>query len=194
MYLSLGDQPARRGGNCLLAGNSTSHRRWRYCCNIAQLREVFPACAACNDSMKKADSSDSLAILHRDCTHCTNWMLCSLDSHLLQYKMAASFPKGYLLGGVPANGAVPGVSPILLTYDLLKEIIKTTHDNICSQKWSPKEATTYLGANAISTKYAKKVVKYAKNCLKYQLAFDNRDKDKDDVYEEVELEKQKKDD
>ena len=44
MFLTLGDQPERRGGNSLMAGNSKSHPRWRYCCDISKIRPVFPAC------------------------------------------------------------------------------------------------------------------------------------------------------
>ena len=191
MFLSLGDQPERRGGNCLLAGNSKSHRRWRYCCDISQLRNVFPACQECVESMKAADSELSTTAMRRECNHCTNWMLCNLDSPLLRYDVAASFPKGYVLGGLQAPPDYQGrVSPILLDYEQLKDIIITTHNNICAQKWTPNESLTYLGANGISRKYAKKVVKNAKNCLKHRIAFENREKEEEE-YLEVDLQKQK---
>ena len=192
MFLSLGDQPNRRGGNCLLAGNSKSHRRWRYCCDISQLRNVFPACQQCVNSMRIADSNQSTTMMQRDCNQCTNWMLCNLDSRLLRYNVAASFPRGYILGGIKAPPNMDGtVSPILLNYEVLKEIVVTTHNNIYSQQWSPKEALTYLGANGISTKYAKKVVKNAKNCLQHRLAFENRDKEEEE-YQEIDHQKQKR--
>jgi hypothetical protein len=56
MYMSLGDQPERRGGNILQLGNSRNHARWRYGCDYSQLLDVIPACPKCYEEMLKCDS------------------------------------------------------------------------------------------------------------------------------------------
>jgi hypothetical protein len=44
LFMSLGDQPERRGGNILQLGNSRNHARWRYACDYSQLLDVIPSC------------------------------------------------------------------------------------------------------------------------------------------------------
>jgi hypothetical protein len=51
LFMSLGDQPERRGGNILQLGNSRSHACWRYACDYAQLLDVIPSCPKCFDEM-----------------------------------------------------------------------------------------------------------------------------------------------
>ena len=59
MFLSLGDQPERRGANGLLAGNSRAHPHWRYACDLTKLVKVLPSCEDCRGAMRLADCSDS---------------------------------------------------------------------------------------------------------------------------------------
>ena len=42
-------------------------------------------------------------------------------------------------------------------------------------EWTTSNAKSYLKSNAINKSYANMVVKHAYNCMKYRLAFDNRD-------------------
>jgi hypothetical protein len=108
IFLTIGDQPERRGGNCLLGGKSRSHRRWRYACNLSSLVSIVPACKDCYALMLDCDSkSRSIAVQwKRECSACYNWMSKGIDDPMLRYKPGEDFPKGYVLGGVPCIGGV----------------------------------------------------------------------------------------
>jgi hypothetical protein len=52
MFVSLGDQPKRRSGNKLMAGNSRAHTRWRKAVDHVKLCHVLPACKECMGAME----------------------------------------------------------------------------------------------------------------------------------------------
>jgi hypothetical protein len=178
MYLSLGDQPERRGANCLMGGGSRSHRRWRYACDQLKLLGVLPACECCLDAMKKADSDKAEnAWVPEDCPNCTNWMIGSLDCPLLSYKAADNFPKECLLGGETTTATNCMVNPIELTYKALKRVVKMAHEKMVSGEWSPSTATVYLKENCINEAYCKRIIERGRDSRKYRELFDGRDKD-----------------
>ena len=99
----------------------------------------------------------------------------------MQYPKPTNFPKGYILGGLEADSEL--LTPIVITYPILKNVIKVTHDELSSGNWTPMQATAYLTGNGICTKYASTVVKFAKNCKAYRIALDNRERKPEDFEE-----------
>jgi hypothetical protein len=129
LFLSLGDQPERRSGNKLMAGNSRSHGRWRIAADHSKLIGVLPACGRClwvmraADSQKTSNEGSNWMEECRECSSCTNWMLGGLDSPLLSYSPTQTFPKGQLLGGETTTfnqGLHKRVNPVEITYEGLK--------------------------------------------------------------------------
>jgi hypothetical protein len=59
LFMSLGDQPERRGGNVLRLGNSRNHARWRFLCDYSQLLDVIPSCPKCFEEMLHCDAASS---------------------------------------------------------------------------------------------------------------------------------------
>jgi hypothetical protein len=59
LFMSLGDQPERRGGNVLQLGNSRNHAQWRFLCDYSQLLDVIPSCPKCFEEMLHCDALSS---------------------------------------------------------------------------------------------------------------------------------------
>jgi hypothetical protein len=194
MFVSLGDQPERRGANFLLGGTSRSHCRWRYACDIQKVRGVLPACQECLSFMKEIDTETyvgngtGVPPWLFQCDRCTNWMITDLDNPLLAYAPPKDYPKGYLLGGVPGDGDT--INPIKITYASLKNVIHLTHTKIVSGAWSKLEGTIYLKANGVKTSFATAVVNCAMKCGEYREALDNYGNDKE-AYDLLENDRQK---
>ena len=89
MFVSLADQPERRSGNSLLAGNSNSHRRWRYAGNTQKILSTIPACKDCLSSMQmynaEFNAMEENGWRQQNCTNCSNWML-FLENDLMKYQ------------------------------------------------------------------------------------------------------------
>ena len=183
MYVSLGDQPERRGGNYLMGGNSRAHCRWRYACDVKQLVDLLPSCKSCIQKMKEIDSQKgtmgNFSTLH-NCTNCTNWMFGDLSHPLLAYKPPKSFPKGFNLGGQESLVEdIIAVKPIELTYEKLIAVVTITHRHLENSEWTPATASTYLIQNAICKSYADAIVKRGVACAKIKLAYENSNNDQD---------------
>jgi hypothetical protein len=56
LFMSLGDQPERRGGNILQLGNSRNHARWRHAMDFNQVIDIVPACPLCFEAMTRCGS------------------------------------------------------------------------------------------------------------------------------------------
>ena len=107
LFMSLGDQPERRGANVLQLGGSRHHSRWRHACDYGQVASVQPACADCFAVMMICDSTTSRNDVNFDkrqwktvdCNICTNWSK-DLSSPLLEFERSASYPDTHILGGL----------------------------------------------------------------------------------------------
>lgn len=183
VYLSLGDQPERRGCNLLMSGNSLSHARWMYAGNHEKLVSVLPACMDCLSNMKMADCHGESTIdwkgRSRQCNSCTNWAV-DLESNMLHYQAPKHFPTKFKLGGEEVGeGETTGdshsfLNPIVITYGSLIKVVKLTHKMLEDGKWTKAEALCHLKENAINAKYSGKIVLQGLNCWKYKLAFRKR--------------------
>ena len=105
-------------------------------------QKVFPACVTCIASMRLADCHDSNYWSPSKCLECTNWMLCNLDEPMLQYSQPLNFPGGYILGGSQVTDNSEMLSPMVLTYPILENVIRESHDELASGNWTPMQATS----------------------------------------------------
>jgi hypothetical protein len=171
MFVSLGNQPERRSGNKLMAGNSRAHSRWRVAGNHVKLCHVLPACKECLDWMEYANVGvgNDWQGTSKECTICTNWMIGGLDSPLLAFSPSATFPKGYLLGGRWSGSNGIKVYPIELTYDTLKRAAMVTQQKLLSGEWSPTVAKSHLKENGINKGYRNQIVRQGGNRRTFDL-------------------------
>ena len=167
LFMSLGDQPERRGANALQLGSSRHHARWRHACNHEQLVSVLPSCNLCFDEMIKCDSYDSRndALYNKrnwtelKCKDCTNWSF-DLCNPLLHFDRSPGFPSTHILGGEEGAGRL---SPMVLTYEVLEKVINLTFKMVSEGKWSKVMGVTYLCDNCVNDNYAQKAVSRAIN-------------------------------
>jgi hypothetical protein len=138
LFMSLGDQPERRGGNVLQLGNSRNHARWRHDMDFNQVIDAVPACPICFEAMTRCNSLlshtdrniDNNAWAKRECSVCSNWMY-DLTHPLLTFQRSEYFPKDYKLGGKKGTGPL---CPVLLTYSILTKVIQISFEMVSSGK------------------------------------------------------------
>jgi hypothetical protein len=183
MFLSLDDQPERRGGNSLMGGGSRSHRRWRFACNHESLMSITPACGDCYQVMQGYDSKTPTQITwKRECSICCNWMVRGVLDPMLKYKPMDDFPMGYALGGVANEKILPKKTthydyPIELTYECLKKVVRLTQQKIENGEWSVNQGSSYLKENCINVAFVEPIVEKAKNLCELRQAFENAETD-----------------
>jgi hypothetical protein len=187
MFLSLGDQPERRGGNYLQCGNALTHTRWRVAGNLHKLQKVLPACRDCYARMRLADSSGDIPNwFTRHCDLCTNWMLGKFDHPLLKYDKPKKFPKNYLLGGNSClHAPSTKINPVILSYNSLKLVVDLSHSKLVSGEWLPAESLCFLKENGINKDYRTFIVNQAKRCRSYVVAYKSKEDDPE-TYAEIE--------
>jgi hypothetical protein len=151
LLASLQDQPEQQSVNCLMLGGGKYSARWGYSLNIAEVHNNTPACSQCLLQMKQNGPQFSF---NYTCTQCTRWETCS-DHPLLRTNPPSKYPSE-----VVGNGLI---SPIKLTYDILKEAIATTHDNIVSNAWSADQAKHYLWVFGVNNDAISSLIDHATN-------------------------------
>jgi hypothetical protein len=182
MFLSLGDQPERRGGNSLMGGGSRSHRRWRFACNHESLMSITPACVDCYKVMQGYSSkTPTQNTWKKECSICCNWMVRGVLDPMLKYTMD-NFPMVYALGGVANEKIHPNetthyVYPIELTYECLKKVVRVTQQKIENWEWSVNQGSSYLKKNCINVALVEPIVKKNKNLCELRQAFENAETD-----------------
>jgi hypothetical protein len=160
LYMSLGDQPERRGGNVLQMGTSRNHARWRHVCDYGKLFDVLPACPTCYQKMLQSDSLearkdptfDKTSWRTYNCNICTNWGK-DMSSEMMRFEKTEKYPDGYMLGGTPGN--VQTHKPIVLTHEILEEVMDLTFINVSNGNWTKVQGVAFLTEHCINVKYAK---------------------------------------
>jgi hypothetical protein len=177
LFMSLGDQPERRGGNVLQLGNSRNHARWRYACDYSQLLDVIPSCPKCFEVMLECDSVtsrndpdvDRNRWISMGCKVCSNWMYNSADP-ILTFRRSENFPKDYLLGGDEGTGPL---TPIQLNYTILTQVINLSFEMVAKGEWKMGQGLVYMTDNCLNKKYAHVHVTRASNRCLYNKAKNN---------------------
>jgi hypothetical protein len=187
LYISLGDQPERRGGNVLQMGTSKHHARWRHACDYGQLLAVLPACDRCLGLMVECDSEHARKDPNFDrelwrkavCQVCTNWGR-DLSNPMLRFERSKTSPKDFVLGGEKGVGLL---SPLLLTHAILIKVMDLTFEMVAEGKWTKVQGIAYLCDNCINQKFASVCVARALNV--FNLSNAKRDVEDTDYYREL---------
>ena len=83
------------------------------------------------------------------------------------------------------------LTPMMITYFWLKEIVKAAHEKLVKGDWTPKQTRCFLAANAVNKNYTEIVLRHAMNGKRYRDAWDNREEDPN-TYNRMEQDRQDK--
>jgi hypothetical protein len=166
LFASLMDQPERRDNNCLMRGNSIFHARFGHSGDLTSVSSKIPACDSCLKLLASPESYQQKT--KNDCTKCANW---DTNTHngVLDFDPPTDFPESKL----PNNSRKLG--PFKITYDMLKEAVSETHNNIVSGEWDKKTGAAYLRIFSINTESATCVIDNASRKHEFDLAESKKD-------------------
>jgi hypothetical protein len=167
MFVSLQDQPERRGSNQLMAGNSIYHARFGYAAPWTDFKDVLRPCPECRSLL--LDQTQEWT--DPKCSVCTNW---AIDiAHPLLF-----FPPPHLIpDGTDAEAANVSrdlwVPPIRLTYSGLRNAVQLSHQSYVTGAWEAEKARQYLRCYCIRTSTIDAIMQQADNCKQYQDVIDD---------------------
>lgn len=177
LFVSLQDQPERRGANHLLAGNSTMHSSFGRVFDLKSIKKTVPSCDDCLDNLLAEAPMNIFA-----CSACVNWSF-NIDSELLDFNPPKDYPKEK----VPPSGCL---RPFPLNYKSIIEAVECAREQIVEQAWTEAIAHAYLGLNGLNDPIIEFLLEPA--VLRAQLADAKLNLPKDDplrlILEEVERE------
>eukprot|EP00521_Asterionellopsis_glacialis_P012161 CAMPEP_0195305838 /NCGR_PEP_ID=MMETSP0707-20130614/36894_1 /TAXON_ID=33640 /ORGANISM="Asterionellopsis glacialis, Strain CCMP134" /LENGTH=1004 /DNA_ID=CAMNT_0040370041 /DNA_START=447 /DNA_END=3461 /DNA_ORIENTATION=+ len=161
MFVSMMDQPERRSANSIMLGTSTYTARWGMSLDFTSVANTIPTCAEC---LSKSTLSGGNRVIpnNSDCNQCCSWNLES-DKNVLQFDP----PNDYPPDAIPPCGKL---SPIVLTYEKLRNCVTQAHNNIVNQTWSTKNAICFLRTHGLNKEALDRVTTHAENCLALALA------------------------
>ena len=90
------------------------------------------------------------------CQHCVNWDT-DVKSGLLDFLL----PKHYPTDKIPLSGKL---SPLKLTYELMKQAIITAHENVVDNTWSLNNAKACLRVHGLNSEAISDILECANNC------------------------------
>lgn len=162
----LADQIARRGATGTSLGNGTFAARWGYTADILALQNKLPSCKDCAYSLSNTEKE------RKNCVVCLNW---NFDDTPNPKLLETVPPKDY-----PADATLPSAStevgsesvtllrPLKLSFNLLKDSLKTAHDKMVSAEWTQQEAKEFLRTRCFDGDTIQKVIRNASNVRKYE--------------------------
>jgi hypothetical protein len=156
LFVSLQDQPERRGTNHLMAGNSTFHRRFGYSAPWPEFKDVLRPCLSCRQLL--VDVSSNLET--NECHECTNWAY-DLKHPLLRFRQPHLPPIAYDATETPHDDLT---GPMRLTFSGIIAAVHLTHDSYVAGDWDADKARGYLNRHCICTNTIKEIMSHADNC------------------------------
>ena len=164
LLVSLMDQPERRSATSISRGNSNVASRWGY---SVSLNDVQHKLVPCSDCAKKLLSGD------RDwdkssCTKCEQWKIIH-GSTQLKWKKPEDFPSDECEGDM--------LVPMKLSFDLLKNAVTKTANNVTNGTWSKKQAEEYLAYFCVQKTFANEIIRRYENIRVLGIASANLDQD-----------------
>jgi hypothetical protein len=154
VFASLQDQPERRSGNFIMLGGSKFTAKWGLACDLAAVASVVPACSNCINALMKSEGDQTIS-----CTKCTNWNTEVTDG-LLDFPPPPDFPSEHL----PESGKL---SPLLLSYDVMKAAVATAHGGFVTRGWSKRTVDSYLRVHGLNKEAIMAIMKCATHCKEY---------------------------
>ena len=158
LFVSLSDQPERRGGNYVQLGNSQFHPRFGYNCDFASLTKVLPACKNCYSVL--CSTPDGQPVHIDGCEVCTCWEISNND--LLSYPPPEHYPPEM----VPPSGKI---HPYRMSFDTLSSAVELAHNHLVSAQWSTQSARSYLRASCLSSNAIEFIILHAHNARSFFL-------------------------
>jgi hypothetical protein len=160
IFVSLADQPERRGTCYVQLGNSTYHPRFGFCCDIGSLEQCIRACHSCFKLLLQ--TTDGSPFVAPECNKCTCW---ETTSELGILDMVP--PKEYPVDLIPTSGKI---RPYQLTFPSLLFAVQVAHREIATGSWKKVEtARTYLRLNCLSGQAIDAVVEHAQNANTFRI-------------------------
>jgi len=129
LICSLQDQPERRKSNNIMLGGSKYTCQWGYAQDIAQVAKHIPSCFTCAQKLKHRSTIYS-------CKDCLNWDI-TVEQDLLQFNAPPHFPDDE----IPASNKL---RPQRITYDLLKNVIRTEETKLIAGIWDKRNVESFL--------------------------------------------------
>ena len=72
LFVTLQDQPERRGANYIMLGNGRYTSRFGYAIDLIQIQEKNPACDNCLHDIYMKEETPSLSTMNK-CLNCGSW-------------------------------------------------------------------------------------------------------------------------
>jgi hypothetical protein len=162
------DQPERRGFNGLLLGGKAYHARWGWSFNISEVREKMCPCANCLSELKTTKRGEIAEL--RICDKCFNFWNSPEE---MNHDPEDDYPVSELDDDIDLNGSTTKTLKCKqLSFAILKEVAKRTHDKIVAGEWTKATARAYLSRFCLNTQSQDEMIQCASNCAIYKKAQD----------------------
>ena len=153
------DQPERRGFNGLLLGGKAYHARWGWSFNASEVEEKMPPCANCVNEMKTTVRGETPEL--RICNQCFNFWNSPSE---MNHDPGDEYPESELDDDVDLDGVTSRTLKCKqLSFSILKETAKRTHDKIVAGEWTKATARAYLSRFCINTQSQDELITCATN-------------------------------
>lgn len=163
VFARLADQPERRGENGLMAGNSTSHVRYRVSGDHKQLAKFLAPCENCYNLLKAKRLGETAA-----CSVCVCWDIVGNKENMdLSLTPSADYPKrDDFTGDCPFQYLTmeDKVLPFEMSYERLVLSAEYAHEQLMKGHWTVKKTQAFLSRENMNTKLVEKITEAAVLC------------------------------
>jgi hypothetical protein len=135
-----------------MLGGGKFTSRWGYSLDIAAVASYVPGCAQC---CRKTLNGGSFTQQCSPCVQCVSW-----DTYSSHELLKFTPPKDYPEEHIPPTNVL---SPVQLSYDLMKAAVKYANNGFCSGDWSKKNVDSYLRVHGLNNDAINSVIECATN-------------------------------
>jgi hypothetical protein len=162
------DQPERRGFNGLLLGGKAYHARWGWSFNTCVVHEKMPPCANCLSELQTTKRGETAEL--RICNDCFNFWNSPSE---MNHDAEDDYPESELDDDIDLEGVTTKTLKCKqLSFSILKEVAKRTHDQIVAGEWTKATARAYLSRFCLNTQSQDELIQCASNTATYKKAQD----------------------
>ena len=150
----------------LLLGGKAYHARWGWAFNNSLVRDKMPPCVNCLSDLKMTKSGEIAEL--RICNECLNFWNSPSEMH---HDAEDDYPDSELDDDIDLHGVVTKMLRCKqLSFPILKEVAKRTHDQIVRGAWSKATARAYLSRFCLNTQSQDELIQCASNSATYNKA------------------------
>jgi hypothetical protein len=158
------DQPERRGFNGLLLGRKAYHGRWGWSFNISDVHEKMPPCANCLSELNPTKRGEIAEL--RICNECFYFWNSPSE---LNHDPEDNYPDSELDDDIHLDGATTWTLKCKqLSFSILKEVVKRTHEEIVAGEWPKAIARAYLSRFCLNTQSQDELIQCASTSATYK--------------------------